>query len=285
MVYKLFIALLSFFFATTLAAKPPLAIQWQTFHFPPLYMKQGPFEGQGYMDQTLALLIASMPDFEHHLPLTTHTRALADIREGKPACHPALFKTAEREAYALFSMPSLITPANRFIVSKQTLLTRKIQEPVDLSTVLLEHQLSVAVIANRVYGERIDRALDTYVEDNILKMPIAKSAVIFQLLYRDRIDAAIAFPFELRYFETTHNAEGKMLAMVIENMVPYAVGYIACPNTAWGHNVIEAVNRALAKLVHTEAYMLAMTSWWREELDKPEFTSFYQQALLAEYVD
>lgn len=285
MIYRILLALLLGLASFTCVAATKITIQWQTFHFPPLYMMNGEFAGQGYMDKVLALTIAEMLDFEHELPLSTHTRALAEIQQGRPTCHPALFKTAERQAYAVFSKPSFVTPANRLIVSNRVKAKYQLNEPVNLQDILTRHQFSVALIANRAYGSAIDEVLNNYVEDNILRMPITKSSVIFQLLYRDKIDAAIAFPFELSYFESTHSAKDEMAAMVIQNTIPYVVGHIACPDNPWGHNVVNAVNRALARLVNRKEYLLAMTTWWREELDKPAFKSFYQEALLAEYVD
>ena len=210
---------------------------------------------------------------------------MAGIRQGRPTCHPALFKTAERQAYAVFSKPSFVTPANRLIVSNRVKAKYQLNEPVNLQDILTRHQFSVALIANRAYGSAIDEVLNNYVEDNILRMPITKSSVIFQLLYRDKIDAAIAFPFELSYFESTHSAKDEMAAMVIQNTIPYVVGHIACPDIPWWQNVVNAVNRALARVVNRKEYLLAMTTWWWEELDKPAFKSFYQEALLAEYVD
>ncbi|MBT0586227.1 TIGR02285 family protein [Alteromonas oceanisediminis] len=253
-------------------------IRWQTFHVPPLYMKTGELKGQGFIDALLAMIIAELPEYEHLQPLTTQARAMYDIRLGKQACHPALFKTAERETYAVFSHPAFFTPANRLILTEAAQQEYQLKPPVSVDA-LLQHDISLALINGRSYG-KLDSVLAKVPVRSVLLMTVERNDKLFELIIKRRVDASVAYPFELNLFNLLHSPSEQLVALPIAGIPEYAIGHVACPDTPWGQQVIERVNAALHRLVAQPEYQRAMTTWWSEERGKPSFISFYREEVL-----
>ena len=90
-------------------------ILWQTYHRPPGTFNFGENKGQGFVQQSLQMIIEQMPEYQHEMPITTLARAIADIKAGKKACHPALYITPEREKEMIFSNASILNANNRVI--------------------------------------------------------------------------------------------------------------------------------------------------------------------------
>ncbi len=247
-------------------------------------MKLGDDQGEGFIDLILANLFAKLPHYEHRQPLTTQARAIYDIQLGKQVCHPALFKTSEREKYAYFSTPSLFTPSNRLLVSAEAVKRHALTSPVDIKRLLEDESVTLGLISARSYGPDLDKVLKQVESQRILRMPVEKNEVMFTLIARNRIDATIAYPFELAYFNRTGQKRSDITALDIKGIPAYAIGYVACPRNSWGRQVIEHVNTALAELVHTPEYVAAMTRWWEEEVERAEFKSFYANEFLNAHV-
>lgn len=243
-------------------------------------MKTGDWQGQGFIDQILALIIKELPEYQHSMPLTTHARALYDIELGKQACHPALFKTPEREAYATFSAPAFFTPANRFITTSIASQKYKLGKTVDLNAILSRDQLALALVKGRSYGEVIDKKILENKRHQILRMPVEKNETLFFLITKGRVDGTIAYPFEVNFFNRLNPQAQTLDVLTIAGAEEYAVGHVACPKNQWGEQVIQRVNGALKQLISTEPYKNAMTRWWEEERGKQSFKQFYQQQLV-----
>ncbi|MDM7862224.1 TIGR02285 family protein [Alteromonas sp. ASW11-36] len=258
-------------------------INWQTFHVPPLYMKVGERIGEGFVDKMLALIIEGLPDYQHNMPLTTQARALYDIQLGKQACHPALFKTAERQKFAVFSTPAFFTPSNRLIINAGVADTRQLSSPINLLHTLENQDISLALVQGRSYGPFIDQIIANYPTENILRISVERNEVVFQLVNIQRVDATIAYPFELNYYSREAMAESNLKSFVILDSPAYSLGHVACPNNAWGKAVIARVNNSLKDLVATPEYLQAMTTWWQAEAQEPMFVEFYNAEFLAAY--
>lgn len=277
------IILLCLLFVGRAHASSPNRIAWQTFHIPPIIMKTGEQRGQGFVDRMLLLIIEQMPEYEHSLPLTSHARALNDLKMGKHVCHPALFKTQEREQYAVFSKPVFFSPSNRLIILEQTAKRLSLSEPVDLSQLLHIDDVTIGLVKGRSYGANIDGMLAKFPEHYLIEMSLDKSEVLFNLTHHKRLTATVAYPFEIAFYaKQPKNGEGHK-ALLIAGTPDYAIGHIACPKNDWGQNIVKSVDQILYKIVATDEYLEAMTTWWSEERDKARFVRFYEDAFLSHY--
>ncbi|WP_164078318.1 TIGR02285 family protein [Alteromonas facilis] len=259
-------------------------INWQVFHAPPIHIKVGPDAGKGFVDLMLTELMSKMPEYQHHQPFTTQSRALHDIEVGKQVCHPSLFKTPEREKFAVFSKPTLFSPANRLIVKPADIVALELPQVIDLDEILQQHQLTLGLVQGRSYGPYIDGIIKGYGDDNIVRISPEQSEVIFRLLENGRIQSTVAYPFEVNYYHRYNMQEAhQKVALYIKGEPEFVMGRVACPNNEWGQKVVHRVNAVLSELVRTDAYEKAMTTWWREEADTAAFRDFYDTVFLSHY--
>lgn len=257
-------------------------ISWQTYHRPPASFREGELIGKGFVDLSLQMVVDALPEYEHQRPATTLARALENIRQGRQVCHPALYPTQERKQFAVFSQSSLITPSIR-VVAREDFAKQVLSSPVDLPALINNPQYSFILVTGRSYGKAIDELLARY--KNVQQVSIAAHNVanLFRLVEKGRVDFTLAYPFEFAYYKANESDSVVPLSLyTIQNAAPYVSGAIACPNNAWGRQVIKRIDQILTTLKKDPAYIKAMTTWWRSDAQTPAFTRYYQDEFLQQ---
>lgn len=273
---------LCFLSITSAFAKGGSIIHWQTYHRPPGIFKTGEFKNQGFVQKVLQLITAKLPNYEHREPTATLARTLLDMKHGKTVCHPALFKTKERQQYLHFSKAVLINPTHRVVARKNVLNAIVQNDAVDLTELLRLDKLRYGLIKGRSFTHNLDKTLVEYLDDdNFFEMSNTDIGLLFTMMAKSRIDVSIAYPSEISYFLEQHpKFKDRFELYPIAHTPEYSFGYIACSKNAWGRAVIQQVNRALEVLKPTAQYKLAMTTWWQSELDNPKFQLLYKNEFL-----
>lgn len=257
-------------------------IYWQTYHRPPGIIKTGDTQGTGFVEKALTLVIQQMPEYNHKFPIATLSRALRDMKASKNVCHPALFKTKERQQYLLFSNASMISPANQVISLTGTLEQASQGKHLDLVKLLENEQFAFTLIKGRSYGQKIDDKIGKHIKHSKSHLiPGTDLTALFQMVYKKRVDFTIAYPFELNYYLhknkiSTHS----FTSYYIHDIPQFQLGYIACPKSEWGAQVIKKINTVLSETKHTDSYKQAITSWWEGEQSSKEFDVFYKTQFL-----
>ncbi|WP_027185364.1 hypothetical protein [Desulfovibrio inopinatus] len=72
-------------------------IHWLRFDYPPMYIVEGEYAGQGYMDNILNLLIAHLPQYEHSVRVANLSRIMSEMEQGNEVCIASLFVNEERK--------------------------------------------------------------------------------------------------------------------------------------------------------------------------------------------
>lgn len=257
-------------------------ISWQTYHRPPGIILTGEGQGTGSIQQTLKLVIDKLPDYDHQMPLTTLARSLEDIKQGKKVCHPALFKTAERERFMYFSQNSLMNPTNRVIAHGNKIAHLADGDTVDLVKVLREPRLTFALIKGRSFTQPIDAILAQHLDKSaVVDLSNTNLSMLFQMIEMGRIDVTIAYPYEVQYYlQKTLKTVGNVKIYKIADMPTYGLGSIACPKNEWGKKIIEKVDLALAELKPTPAYKNAIKGLWQDSGSASEFDTLYNNVFL-----
>jgi uncharacterized protein (TIGR02285 family) len=258
------------------------AILWQTYHRPPGTFNYGEHKGQGFVQKTLQMIIERMPEYQHKMPITTLARAMSDIKAGKHACHPALYKTPEREKDMIFSTASMLNPSSRIIAKHKTISAFIENEQVSLERILQDESLIFGHVLTRSYGSAIDDVLKQHHNiQNFISVENLDLSRIFKLIERDRVDATIAFPFEIQhYVQNNPDSTGELVAYPIKNISAYSTGAIACPKTPWGKEVIDKINTILKEIKPTIEFQHALTVWRESERENPLFNQYYQEYFL-----
>lgn len=263
------------FISITAAAKDK--VYWQTFHTPPVNIKKGEFANQGFADKMLALIIQELPDYDHFYPLTTHSRAMENMRQGKKACHPGLFMTEERKTFAYFSTASLVSPSINLIAKKSEAKRLALREPIDLASIFNNQNLAIGLVSSRSYGKPIDSVIAKYPSSRFVKHAIEEGEKMFSLVNKNRLAFTFAYSFELKYYSQTENSNHDLIALDIMGEKPFSIGYMACSKTPWGKSIITKLNEVLKDMRGRDEYINAMTSWIDEE-DKGAFKAYLAEA-------
>lgn len=258
-------------------------IYWQTYDSPPGFIQSGKFKGEGFVQKVLARIIAHMPDYQHEMPVTSLARSLEDIRLGKQVCHPSLLITPERREYIHFSDYMGFNPTHRLILRKSFFLAKTPNQAINLAEQLSNENMTFAFIKGRSFGQEIDEyiaKLNPYTR--MVLLTNGNHVSLFRLIANGRVDAAIAYPFELGFFTQNQQEEGEaLLALQIKGVLPYVAGSVGCPKNPWGTKVIARVNEILKTLKPSEEYKQALTTWWEDERETEVFEDFYQQHFLT----
>lgn len=268
--------------ATDVSAEGIDKIYWQTYHRPPGIIKEGLDQGSGFVEKALKLIIKDMPEYHHEFPIASLTRALTDIKLNKKVCHPALYKTKERQEYIVFSEASIINPGNRVIAKAGTLDDIAEGNYIDLKQLLSTGRYSFSLIKQRSYGQAVDDKISKHLTDSKSQLLASTElGTVFQMVQKQRVDFTIAFPFELNYFiEQNKIQPDTFKSYFIKDIPKFTLGYVACPDNKWGKKVISKVNKVLKQVKHNESYKQAVTSWWGNEQFSKEFVEFYNNEFL-----
>lgn len=217
----------------------------------------------------------------HKQPITTLARALEDMKLGKNACHPSLFKSPEREKYMAFSQMSLFHAGNHIITRKAVSETLP-PGPVELSELIKDTKITFVSIKGRSYGTLIDNQMSGIKKDRVVEIPSDSLSVMFRLLAIGRIDVTIAYPFEFEYFAQHEEGIKYSLELLpVVGLSKYISGSIACSNTPWGKRAIKRIDAVLTKIKPTEQYKQAMTRWLPTSSLDDDFKDYYETVFLT----
>jgi uncharacterized protein (TIGR02285 family) len=259
-------------------------IFWQSDHRPPGIFTQGEHSGQGFVQKALQEVTERLPQYSHVMVTSSLARALRDIQNKKQVCHPALFKTLKRQAFAEFSRPVIVHPTNR-VVMRKSLANRLFPEntlSIELMPVLENQSLTFALIDGRLFGANIDKLMATTdLGDRLVSIPSENLGNMLNMVSLGRTDLTIAYPFEIEHFNLNLPDQYEPLTTyIIESVPAYSMGYIACPGNVWGRKVIDDINVVLERIRAQPAYREAVTTWWRKEASAQNFTQYYEQVFL-----
>jgi uncharacterized protein (TIGR02285 family) len=258
-------------------------IFWQMYHRPPGVILSGPNEGTGFIQQVLNLIIKKLPAYKHKMPLTTLARAITDIKYKKPSCHPALFKTTEREEFMYFSNAVMVSPTNRIIARKGFFDNFLRNGWIDLREITEYQNFTFALIKGRSFTPDIDGMLAQYLSgNNMFLMSNTDLRPTFQMIELGRVDATIAYPYELNHYIHHDQLSKQRLDTYPLLGVPlFSIGHVACPKNEWGKRVITKINTVLETIRPTKAYKDALTSGWQDNRNDPSFEAFYRNEFLT----
>lgn len=254
-------------------------IFWQTYHRPPGIILTGEEQGTGAIQKTLNLVINNLPEYQHEMPMTTLARSLADMKQGKHVCHPALFRTPERESFMYFSQVSLMNPTHRLVVHKNKLAHIANNGTVDLQEAFAVPNMTFVLINGRSFSHGIDAIIAQHLDKRTLvDLTNTSLTILFQMIELGRVDASIVYPYEVSHYLNQNLKKSKHLNVYkIADTPEYGLGSIACPKTPWGKRVITKIDNVLSEIKPTQAYREAMRGLW--DLD-PSFDKLYDTVFL-----
>lgn len=241
-------------------------LRWIVMPYPPLHIVEGPMAGKGIADTYLQEVAAATPQYRHVREEMTPARAWQLIRAGENICHPAALYTPERAAYTLFSDSPALFPSLAFMVRLEDYdALFAPQMSVAARDMLARTDMKLGLIADRSYYVFVDQLLrdeGVYQRATVLSS-LHGPASLYRMLQSGRIDYIIEYPWINRYMADTIPSPEKheLVALSIKELSQFARGYMACPKTPWGKEVVAVVNRWVNEQKNTEANRQRMAVW------------------------
>lgn len=249
------------------AAENETEIAWYRADFPPVSIPAGKHADEGFFDKTMHLLIEQLPEYSHQFRTANFKRIMLEIGENKNVCCPSLYKTKEREQFVAFSLPAMVVLPNGIISSEKN--RSKLSSHLDaegklsLQSLLEDKSIKLGISNGRLYSGGIDQILDQFEGQNNILVHSGNDVFrgLINMMHLGRIDCLIGYPVEAGYFARENEKLNDYVYYPIkESSVPFTVGYIGCPDTEWGHNTIQKIDKIVAQH-RTEKFITFYGEW------------------------
>lgn len=240
-------------------------ISWYLFDYPPSYITNGPYMGQGYQDRILADLEQSVPSVRIHRVATSVARVMANMEHAEGACAGALAKTPERMAHMVFSDPILVSMPIGLVIREDM---KQVLAPylddngqVMLPALVKAGGFSAGIVQGRVYGRALDDALAQEARSgNAVRA--GQGHLVFRMLARGRIGYTFGYPDEVGFYVRMLEREGveaRFSMLPVAGHTANSHSHIGCTKDAAGEAFIAAANRVIAEqntLARWQSYYL-----------------------------
>ncbi|WP_162874480.1 TIGR02285 family protein [Pseudomonas viridiflava] len=262
--------------AATSHAKDTLI--WLLRDLPPSTIFSGPDEGKGAIDRLMPLLIARMPEYDHLLMRVNRARGTQMLKDGVFACDPTVLWTPERAKNIVFSIPTYAAFSNGLTVRKQDMaqfLPFVKDNILDLEALLNSNSVKVGVVAERSYGQVIDRILDKVADDE-LSVHYGSDAVgsLLQMERLGRLQGLISYWPEALYQARQQGIPEQDLTFLPVKGVPkYQFTHIGCADTLQGRQAMEIINREMRVLRETK-----LVGFYAQWIPSPKREEYLQDA-------
>lgn len=263
--------------ALLMTALPPAIaadqIVWGKYNVPPYMIRFGEFMHQGIFDQTLDVLKAQLPQYEHVELEAPFPRINSEIKKGNHWCFNGTLKTPEREGYGYLSLPSSIFLPLRIIVRRDRL--SQFKGPQSLQALLRNDQLITSVMRDRSYSPTVDKLLAA----NPPKENYSEQVEAIGMLLAGRIDYMVELP--LLAFDQARGMghAGELVAIPMQEANEVVFNRVMCARNEWGRRVVEQVNKVLIAN-RSKPYYRAIVERWHDPESVAEIRRIYDGVFL-----
>lgn len=220
---------------------------WAKHSFKPLFIPDGPLQGEGIGDLLYAELQHSITGIQHTNVNTNYLRIYMEAKKETNIC-AVLHHTKERSKFLYFSKPLAITPSYQLYVSESgkqhldTLFGRNVKAEGLESILAKTKQLRIAVTPEQSYGRERDEILQRYQDKFDITYNYTHQSSLLKLLAAQRVDMVLAFPWVFNYELSNLDIHGKVAKIELTDVPGYEPSSIACAKTPLGQKIIQAAN-------------------------------------------
>lgn len=260
------------------------SVTWMEAVAPPFFIHEGEYKGQGYEDVVTDILKENLPEYNHDEMTSNLSRHYYNFKHGQKVCNVGLYKTAEREEFLHFSIPSFFTLPTVLVIKKERLANFGGSKTVQLDALLKDGKMTIGTATNRSYGKDVDTILDKYKDQgNIFVFEGEElSRSFFHMLKLGRLDALISLPEEAIYQAEKLGLKDEIMTLTIEeNQGGYDswLSSVGCSKTEWGKKIIEKINQILLAQRPTKRYREAYERWL-DESSLANYRELYDKVFL-----
>ena len=235
------------------ASAPAPEVQWLLYELPPLYITQGPHQGQGVLDRLLRdVLLPRLPGLQHRTVTMPPKRLEASLQQQPNACVLGMLKNAERETYLHFSRPFPISTTPSLMVRRgdvdrwRPLLDE--QGRLSLRAWLQRQDTHLGLAEGRAYGAMVDGLLESQPAGRIDRVTSQNPTLnLMQMLRHGRIDALLVLPFEPAQQASAAGLVPEQWQLLpLQEQGPTREGHVACSRTPLGAEVVRRADEVIA---------------------------------------
>jgi len=261
------ILLMGTLLGTTGPAFAEQTIEWQHPDFPPSYILQGPYRGQGSVDNIHRQLFTHLVDYKHKTIVANFRRVIRSIAAKREICAAAILWNKERAEMVEYSIPHFLVHPVRIIIRKDI---RDRFEPYkesdgtySLERILMAEELMLGYAPGRSYSKTLDQILKPYTNDNNSRVVAQNSILsgILKMLERNRIDYTLGYSHEVAYLANTGDFRADFISLPIKGANELIPVHVGCPKNEWGRAIISKLNRFIPKVRSTESFYGAYLQW------------------------
>ena len=267
-------------------------ILWVNLNFPPLYIREGSFQGEGYTDKLIEFLANSLPNYQHKtLFFDNYTAVEQAVRVGTLLCDAAAFyqppEQREEGQNWLFSAPHTVFFMHNIVVRTEG--KEKFDRVPSLNHLLKDKTLVLGIQKDRPFGEALDSVLERYqypsitLTTNIIRRASQDYVGLYNMLLDGEIDYLIDYYPQMAYAARRLNIPESAFTMLplAEVKQPYGLASIRCQQSM--DQVIADINQVLKISRPSEAFQ-ALTRRWGVRQPNPQLAdSIYKTQVLSRF--
>lgn len=238
------------------AAPPPAdkEMTWLALDFAPVYIRDGPDAGTGYLDEVMTMLQPYFADYRQHVIYGNSSRNELEMKRGGNTCTVGMLATLYRETFVAFGRPYMRMLPNGIITLKSLVprfnAHRNAAGRIVLAEALADHSLRLGVARTRIYGGAINRVLQPAVEpasaDNVQVVATGDiGQTLYEMMQRRRIDYTLGYAIEEGYFRQRYGARQPTVFLPVEEANELIGANFACARTPWGRKQVEEMDKRL----------------------------------------
>lgn len=250
-------------------AAEPQVIHWAYFDKPPLFLQRDDGQVDGVCGRIGALVRKGLPEYSHRWLRMPVPRILDEMRKGRRICAVGMIRTAGREKFLTYSLPCRLVSPSMLALRRDTLKTLALREgAISLERLLGNGRLVVGRLEGMSYGNSVDSVFERNGDSPAVEKLYGDQGTtyLYRMLRARRVDAVPVDLFEAIWKGFSRPDSDIMVVPMQENR-SFSAGYITCPGTDWGEQVIARVNRVLHEAVLKASYFNYFSPYLTDEIE------------------
>ena len=240
-------------------------ITWLHPEFPPSYIGDGEFKGQGYLDLQLTVLQLMMPGFAHTTVAAPLARIWHEMPHDDGLCFLGASPTDERLKVGLFSKRGILTPIIQLAMREER--SDRIRPylnadgEVDLEKLKAAPGLTGAYTDTATYG----RIIDDFLHSHDHAAPLNRVVEMRQpltLLANGRTDFIFVWPEQLTYFKRSTHSDFATVSFKVARTTAAQPYYVACSKGPVGQRAIAQIDAMLNEAETWHAFVAPLKIWF-----------------------
>lgn len=264
-----------FIYALSLNASDKIV--WDTVHYPPSLISEGPYKNQGFSDMSRELFMFNLKEYEHEIITGSIQKAMEDLNLNKNFCFAGLTRDKHKEKFIQFSTAYIKILPNELIIRTKDKKRFKSyissKNDVNLHRLLQNSGFGFGYIKDRSYTKNIDRLILINDDKKHLFERKVKDdyAGLIKLLSQKKFDYTIEYPTIVSYVKKDLNIDTDFSMYPIMNSKKLVNLYVGCSKNEFGNEVIKEVNKIIEK---NEMMFIEFYKTWLDYDSKKQYEDY-----------